>query len=66
MPYDNGEFVLSQDGGESWISYEDWIGLEADMFFEVWAEDVFSPPYDIVTYKRLVAAAKNSFFYESL
>jgi hypothetical protein len=29
-------------------------------------EYVFSPPYDVITYKRLVAAAANTFWYEAI
>lgn len=41
---------------------------DQDFLFEINGDEayVFSPPVDIITYKRLVAAASNALFYETI
>jgi hypothetical protein len=62
--------VLGTYSGGNHVYWSDsiWVNdVGSDLSLQIWGDSyVFSPPDDIVTYKRLVAAAKNSFFYESL
>lgn len=59
--YEGGDYVYFDD--PNWVVYGG-----ADWMFETWGTDayVFSPPADRVTYKRLVAAASNKIWYESV
>lgn len=65
--YTGGQNCNSTDGGSTWTITDEFYGdgTTYDNMFEEWGV-AFAPPVDIVTYKRLVAAAKNTFFYEDI
>jgi len=56
--YTNGKAGYARDGGE-WLMSD-----TTDLLFETY--DDFSPPVDIITYKRLVAVGNNEFWYEDI
>ena len=57
--YANGNYARSTNSGSTWT-----ILISIDFMFETY--DSFSPPVDIVTIKKLVAAASNKIYYENL
>lgn len=59
--YTNGEILTSGDSGSSWTALS-----SIDALFETWGNPLFSPPVDIVAYRRLVAAASDTIWYEDI
>ncbi len=61
--YATGKAVATVNSGSSWYSPNSGT---ADQIFENYDDYTFSPPVDIVTVRRLVAAAGNKFYYEDI
>ena len=59
--YADGGFGTSSDSGSSWSS----PSATRDMNFRTYTT-TFNPPVDIISYKRLVAAASNTIWYEDI
>jgi len=61
--YTRGERLHSTDSGASYTHYP-----TQTFMFEINGDFdyVFSPPVDVITYKRLVAAAADTFWYEDI
>lgn len=64
VDYDDGSYItnITYDGGETgWLtdSYHLYLNIAGEAY-------VFTPPADIVTTKRLVAAANDKIWYENI
>jgi len=58
--YTGGNYEYSNNDGGTWAS------TGSDFMFEVWGQLTFRPPNDVVTLRRLVAAANNKIWYEDI
>jgi len=62
-PYPDGTRNWSTDAGSTWGT----PSTNQDYLFETWGDSyIFTPPSDIITYKRLIAVANNKIWYEDL
>jgi hypothetical protein len=59
--YEGGQQGTSTNSGSTW-----GMTPYRTLMFRTYDDYTFSPPNDMITYKRLVAAANNKFWYESI